>query len=109
MPPRPLEIGPAGKAVAHAIVRTRTARGYSQRQLAARVTALGRPMTVTALSRIESTVRRCDIDDFVAIATALATSPHTLLTTPPGDRGQTERAEHSRRSPVSKTGDSPDH
>ncbi|MFE7659551.1 helix-turn-helix domain-containing protein [Streptomyces celluloflavus] len=109
MPPRPLEIGPAGKAVARAIVRARTARGYPQRQLAARVTALGRPMTVTALSRIERTVRRCDIDDFVAIATALGTSPHTLLATSPGDRGQTERAEHSRRSPVSETGDSPDH
>ncbi|MGV9692344.1 hypothetical protein ACWDUX_24925 [Streptomyces sp. NPDC003444] len=42
MPPHPLGIGPAGHA-AHTIEHTRTARGYSQRQLAARVTALGRP------------------------------------------------------------------
>ncbi|WP_327738262.1 helix-turn-helix domain-containing protein [Streptomyces nojiriensis] len=55
------------------------ARGYSQRQLAARVTALGRPMTFTALSRIERTVRRCDIDDLVAIAAALGAPPHALL------------------------------
>lgn len=83
MPPRPLEIGPAGQAAAHAIERTRTARGYSQRQLAARVTALGRPMTFTALSRIERTVRRCDIDDLVAIAAALETPPQALLADPP--------------------------
>ncbi|MFB6577116.1 helix-turn-helix domain-containing protein [Streptomyces sp. NPDC056402] len=82
MPPRPLEIGPAGRAAAHAIERTRVARGYSQRQLAARVTALGRPMTFTALSRIERTVRRCDIDDFVAIAAALGSSPNALLAGP---------------------------
>lgn len=68
MPPRPL-----------AIECTRTARGYSQRQLAARVTALGRPMTFTALSRVERTVRRCDIDDLVAIATALGIAPQALL------------------------------
>ncbi|EFL18441.1 helix-turn-helix transcriptional regulator [Streptomyces sp. C] len=79
MPPRPLEIGPAGRAAAHAIERTRVARGYSQRQLAARVTALGRPMTFTALSRIERKVRRCDIDDLVAIAAALGAPPHALL------------------------------
>ncbi|GHJ90768.1 hypothetical protein SNE510_02870 [Streptomyces sp. NE5-10] len=79
MPPRPLAIGPAGHVAAHAIERTRTARGYSQRQLAARVTALGRPMTFTALSRIERTVRRCDIDDLVAIATALVIAPQMLL------------------------------
>ncbi|MFF8467471.1 helix-turn-helix domain-containing protein [Streptomyces griseus] len=82
MPPRPLAIGPAGHAAAHAIERARTARGYSQRQLAARVTALGRPMTFTALSRIERTVRRCDIDDLVAIATALGIAPQTPLAGP---------------------------
>ncbi|MEV6328509.1 helix-turn-helix transcriptional regulator [Streptomyces sp. NPDC051909] len=79
MPPRPLAIGPAGHAAARAIERARAARGYSQRQLAARVTALGRPMTFTALSRVERTVRRCDIDDLVAIAAALGIAPQTLL------------------------------
>ncbi|KAA0921249.1 XRE family transcriptional regulator, partial [Streptomyces apricus] len=65
MPPRPLEIGPAGQAAAHAIERLRTTRGYSQRRLADRVTALGRPLTFTQLSRIERRVRRCDVDDLV--------------------------------------------
>ncbi|QSY50493.1 helix-turn-helix domain-containing protein [Streptomyces griseocarneus] len=82
MPPRPLEIGPAGRAAARASERARIARGHSQRQLAARVTALGRPMTFTALSRIERTVRRCDIDDLVAIAAALGIPPQTLLAGP---------------------------
>ncbi|MEV6394418.1 helix-turn-helix transcriptional regulator [Streptomyces sp. NPDC051907] len=79
MPPRPLEIGPAGQAAAQAIERIRTARGHSQRQLAALVTARGRPMTFTALSRLERTVRRCDIDDLVALAAALGVSPCALL------------------------------
>ncbi|MCW8095826.1 helix-turn-helix domain-containing protein [Streptomyces tauricus] len=79
MPPRPLEIGPAGQAAARAIERLRTARGYSQRRLAARVTALGWPLTFTQLSRIERRVRRCDVDDLVAIAAALGVAPQTLL------------------------------
>ncbi|MFD4240176.1 helix-turn-helix domain-containing protein [Streptomyces sp. NPDC058525] len=79
MPPRSLEIGPAGRAAARAIERTRVALGYSQRQLAAHVVALGRPMTFTALSRIERTVRRCDVDDLVAIAAALGVPPQVLL------------------------------
>jgi hypothetical protein len=36
-------------------------------------------MTNTALSRTERGRRRCDIDDLVAIATALGTPPTTLL------------------------------
>lgn len=36
-------------------------------------------MTFTALSRIERTVRRCDIDDLVAIAAALGIAPQALL------------------------------
>ncbi|MEW1633356.1 MULTISPECIES: helix-turn-helix domain-containing protein [Streptomyces] len=83
MPPRSLEIGPAGRSAARAIERTRVARGYSQRQLAARIRALGRPMTFTALSRIERTVRRCDVDDLVAIAAALGTPPQTFLMNEP--------------------------
>ncbi|WP_408055703.1 helix-turn-helix domain-containing protein, partial [Streptomyces apricus] len=79
MPPRPLEIGPAGQAAAHAIERLRTTRGYSQRRLADRVTALGRPLTFTQLSRIERRVRRCDVDDLVSIAAALGVAPQTLL------------------------------
>ncbi|MDX3760010.1 helix-turn-helix transcriptional regulator [Streptomyces sp. AK02-04a] len=79
MPNRPVEIGPAGLHAARAIEHLRLARGLTQHQLAARCTALGRPMTNTALSRTERARPRCDIDDLVAIATALGISPAALL------------------------------
>ena len=79
MAARPLEIGPYGIRAARTIEILRTERGLAQRELAARVTALGRPMTNTMLSRIERAQRRCDIDDLAAIAEALAVSPLVLL------------------------------
>ncbi|MEU9606315.1 helix-turn-helix transcriptional regulator [Streptomyces sp. NPDC048057] len=82
MPPRPLEVGPAGMQAARAIEILRTERGLSQRQLAGRVTSLGHPMSNTMLSRIERAQRRCDTDDLVAIAQALLVSPLVLLQGP---------------------------
>ncbi|MFJ6748219.1 helix-turn-helix domain-containing protein [Streptomyces sp. NPDC091266] len=82
MPPRPLEVGPAGMQAARTIEILRTERGLSQRQLAGRVTALGHPMSNTMLSRIERAQRRCDADDLVAIAEALLVSPLVLLQGP---------------------------
>jgi transcriptional regulator with XRE-family HTH domain len=79
MPNRPVEIGPAGLHTARAIEHLRLVRGLTQHQLAARCTALGRPMSNTALSRTERAHRRCDIDDLVAIATALGVPPAILL------------------------------
>ncbi|MGP3922504.1 helix-turn-helix domain-containing protein [Streptomyces sp. 8N616] len=79
MATRPVEIGPAGLQTARAIEHRRLARGLTQHQLAVRCTALGRPMTNTALSRTERARRRCDIDDLVAIAAALGVTPMTLL------------------------------
>ncbi|MDX3567865.1 helix-turn-helix transcriptional regulator [Streptomyces sp. ID05-47C] len=79
MPARPLEIGPAGIRAARTIEILRTERGFSQRQLAGRVTALGHPMSNTMLSRIERAQRRCDVDDLIAIAEALHVSAPVLL------------------------------
>lgn len=80
MATRPIEIGPAGIQAARNIERLRMLRGLSQQNLAARCTALGRPMTNIALSRTERARRRCDIDDLVTIAAALGVSPIALLT-----------------------------
>ena len=79
MATRPVEIGPAGLHTARAIEHLRLVRGLTQQQLAARCTALGRPMTNTALSRTERARRRCDIDDLVVIATALGIPAANLL------------------------------
>ncbi|MGW7723118.1 helix-turn-helix domain-containing protein [Streptomyces canus] len=79
MPPRSLEIGPAGIQAARAIEILRTERGLSQRQLAGRVTALGHPMSNTMLSRIERAQRRCDVDDLISIAEALHVPALALL------------------------------
>ncbi|MER6086497.1 helix-turn-helix domain-containing protein [Streptomyces bluensis] len=79
MAARSLEIGPAGIWTARTIEILRTERALAQRELAARVTALGRPMTNTMLSRIERAQRRCDIDDLVTLAQALRVSPLALL------------------------------
>ena len=79
MPPRSLEIGPAGMQAARAIEILRAERGLSQRQLADRVTALGHPMSNSMLSRIERVQRRCDVDDLIAIAEALHVPALALL------------------------------
>ncbi|MFE7539039.1 helix-turn-helix domain-containing protein [Streptomyces rhizosphaericola] len=82
MAARSLEIGPAGMLAARTIEILRTERGLGQRQLTARCTALGRPMSNTMLSRIELAKRRCDFDDLIAIAEALQVSPLALLEGP---------------------------
>ncbi|MCZ0986442.1 helix-turn-helix domain-containing protein [Streptomyces diastatochromogenes] len=79
MAARPLEIGPYGIRAARTIEILRTERGLAQRELAAHVTALGRPMSNTMLSRIERAQRRRDVDDLVALAQALDVPLLTLL------------------------------
>jgi hypothetical protein len=82
MATRPVEIGPAGLHAARAIEHIRFVCRLTQHQLAARCTALGRPMTNTALSRTGRARRRCDIDDLVTSAVALIVSPSALLSLP---------------------------
>ncbi|MEU9119251.1 helix-turn-helix transcriptional regulator [Streptomyces sp. NPDC048506] len=79
MPKRAVEIGSTGIHTAHNIESLRLARGVSQRQLAALVAELRRPLSHTAISRIERMRRRCDVDDLAAIAAALGISPMALL------------------------------
>ncbi|MFB6441444.1 helix-turn-helix domain-containing protein [Streptomyces sp. NPDC056411] len=79
MSKRTVEIDPTGIQTAHNIENLRLARGVSQRQLAALVAELGRPLSHTAISRIECIRRRCDVDDLATIAAALGASPMILL------------------------------
>ena len=44
-----------------------------------RLTELGRPILKTGLSKIETGERRVDVDDLLALALALETTPNRLL------------------------------
>jgi transcriptional regulator with XRE-family HTH domain len=63
---------------------TRKARGFSQTELARRMTDWGRPMSKEALLRIENGTRGISLDEALALAAALFAVPPHLLT-PPGD------------------------
>ncbi|NGO71552.1 helix-turn-helix transcriptional regulator [Streptomyces sp. SB3404] len=89
MAKRPLGIGSAGIRTARLIARIREGSGLSQRELAVRVARNGHTLSHTALSRIERTRRRCDVDDLVAIADALGVSPVDLLQTLAAEPGST--------------------
>jgi transcriptional regulator with XRE-family HTH domain len=51
----------------------------NQKDVAARLDEVGRPMLPTVVSKIERGDRRIDVDDLVALALALNVSPLTLL------------------------------
>ncbi|WP_460075932.1 helix-turn-helix domain-containing protein [Streptomyces variabilis] len=72
-------LGPTGEQVRANVERLREARGMTKKQLADRVSELGRPIPPLGISRIEAGTRRVDADDLVALAVALKVSPTTLL------------------------------
>ncbi len=73
------EIGPVGQRVAQNIKGLREARGLNQTELAEGAKRLGRPVTRSAISKTEDAKRRVDVDDLVAFALALGTTPNRLL------------------------------
>jgi transcriptional regulator with XRE-family HTH domain len=79
---RPLAMGRPGIRGDPIIEFLRTRHGIDKCQLADRATALGRPVTNTALCRIERTPRRPGIDDLVVISGALRLSPSAPLREP---------------------------
>jgi transcriptional regulator with XRE-family HTH domain len=79
MAAKPLELGPAGAHVGHAVARAREARGWDQQELTKRLTAAGRSMSQPIVSRIEAGGRRVDVDDLVALAVVLDVSVLALL------------------------------
>src|SRR5262245_40913809 len=88
MAKRAIEIGAAGRRVAENLERLRGDRRLSQTDLSTLLTRLGRQMSAYSISKIESTDRRIDVDDLVALAVALDTTPNRLLL--PGDASQTD-------------------
>ncbi|MFC7962699.1 helix-turn-helix domain-containing protein [Rhodococcoides kroppenstedtii] len=74
-----VEIGPTGDVVRANIASVRRERGYTLRQLSDRFGEIGRPMSNSSISQIETGSRRVDVDDLVAFAVALDVSPNALL------------------------------
>ena len=65
--------------VAANLRRIRQERGLSYAELARRLAALGHPILDTGILKIEKGGRRVDVDDLVALALALDTTPNRLL------------------------------
>lgn len=83
MAARTIQIGEVGGHLAAAVTKLRQSHGWDQSHLAERVTAAGRPMSASVLGKIEAGARRVDVDDLVALATALEVPVARLL--PSGD------------------------
>jgi transcriptional regulator with XRE-family HTH domain len=71
--------GPTNVIVAANIRRARAAIGLDLREMAVRMTAAGRVISHTGLSKVENLERRVDVDDLTAIAYVLGTTPADLL------------------------------
>ena len=72
-------LGPTGERVIANIKQLRQSKGLNYKQLSERLESLGRPIPVLGLSRLERGERRVDVDDLVALAIALETTPNRLL------------------------------
>jgi transcriptional regulator with XRE-family HTH domain len=76
---RKVEQAEVGHAVAAQIRRLREQKRLSLHDLSERLKTVGRPILPSGLSKIEQGTRRVDVDDLVALATALGTVPSMLL------------------------------
>jgi len=72
-------LGPTGERVIANIKQLRQSKGLTYKELSERLESLGRPIPVLGLSRLERGERRVDVDDLVALAIAMETTPNRLL------------------------------
>jgi len=72
-------LGPTGARVGRRLNELRRGRGLTLGELADKLKELGRPILLSALSKIEKGQRRVDVDDLVALALALDVSPNMIL------------------------------
>ncbi|MFD5506986.1 helix-turn-helix domain-containing protein [Streptomyces sp. NPDC127051] len=79
-PARPaVQYGPTGETVAANVKSLRTRRGMTIYALSGALAKIGRPITASAIAKIEKQQRQVTVDDLVALASALQVSPDTLL------------------------------
>ncbi|WP_222111335.1 helix-turn-helix domain-containing protein [Gordonia sihwensis] len=74
------EISPSGETVAQNIQRLREYQRVTFAELSRRLDEIGRAIPPLGLRRIEAGQRRVDVDDLIALAIALKSTPATLLT-----------------------------
>ncbi|WP_182605527.1 helix-turn-helix domain-containing protein [Streptomyces alkaliphilus] len=78
--PRPsVPYGPTAKTVAEGVQKMRKRRQLTIYELSALLKKAGRPITPSAIAKIERGERRVDVDDLMALTTALGVSPAALL------------------------------
>lgn len=80
MPPRKLELGPFANVLRANLSARRHELGLTAQEVADRTSHAMRPIGRSAVSEVERGARRVDVDDLVALAVALETSPIDLLT-----------------------------
>lgn len=79
---RAVEVGNIGRNVATNLRRLRDAPSLSTRDLSALLGKEGRSIPASGVTRIEKGERRVDVDDLVALATALDVDPFQLMLSP---------------------------
>lgn len=85
--PRPAaQYGATAEAVAQNVKRFRERRGMTIYSLSGALGRAGRPITPSAIAKIEKQQRQVTVDDLTALAMVLEVSPPTLLL-PPTDSG----------------------
>ena len=72
--------GATAETVSENVKRLRQARNLGLRAFADKLSDIGWPLGHSAVDKIEKGTRRVDVDDLVALAIALDTSPAELLT-----------------------------
>jgi len=82
---RVIEIGAVGRRVAENLARMRGSEKATYTDLSQWLDRLGRPLSAETLGKVEKQERRIDVDDLVALAVALDTTPNRLLLTGTAD------------------------
>lgn len=72
-------IGPVGREVAASIRTLREERRFTYVELVERLAGVGHAIPLVGVRRIERLERRVDVDDLLALAVVLGTSPTGLL------------------------------
>ncbi|MEV5441407.1 helix-turn-helix domain-containing protein [Streptomyces sp. NPDC052644] len=70
---------PTGRSVASNVRRVRDLRGLSTYDVSRLLSAVGRPITASAIAKVERGERRVDVGDLTALAAVLRVNPSALL------------------------------